>query len=278
MANGVKEMLDITDRTVVITGGATGIGFGLAKALGARGANVVIGEPRRARLDEAAGLLNDIGIKVRAMPLDVTDPEQLSDFVDEAFAAFGEVAVVVNNAGIGQARGSVIDTPVEELQRVMAVNFEGVWRGCQEFGRRLIEQGTPARLYNTGSENSFFVAVGHSAAYVASKHAVLGLTDCLREEMPQHISVGMIAPGFVGSELIPEPMRPLGMPVDEFAEIIAPQILAGEPYVVSHGYNQVRIDERQSQIAHAYERSAPRVEGDERYDVRVLLESLKSQG
>ncbi len=270
-------MLDITDRTVVITGGATGIGFGLAKALGARGANVVIGEPRQARLDEAATLLNDIGIKVRAMPLDVSDPKQLSDFADEAFTAFGEVAVVINNAGIGQARGAVIDTPVEELQRVMAVNFEGVWRGCQEFGRRLIEQGTPAGLYNTGSENSFFVAVSHSAAYVASKHAVLGLTDCLREEMPDYISVGMIAPGFVGSELIPEAMRPMGMPVDEFAEIIAPQILAGEPYVVSHGYNQVRIDERQSQIAHAYERSAPRSEGDDRYDVRVLLESLKRQ-
>ena len=142
----------------------------------------------------------------------------------------------------------------------------------------MIEQGTPAGLYNTGSENSFFVAVGHSAAYVASKHAVLGLTDCLREEMPEYISVGMIAPGFVGSELIPEPMRPLGMPVDDFAEIIAPQILSGEPYVVSHGYNRVRIDERQRQILDAYERSAPRVEGDERYDVRVLLESLKNQG
>ena len=271
-------MLDITDRTVVITGGATGIGFGPAKALGARGANVVIGEPRQARLDEAATLLNDIGIKVRAMPLDVSDPKQLSDFANEAFTAFGEVAVVINNAGIGQARGAVIETPVEELQRVMAVNFEGVWRGCQEFGRRLIEQGTPAGLYNTGSENSFFVAVGHSAAYVASKHAVLGLTDCLREEMPEYILVGMIAPGFVGSELIPEPMRPLGMPVDEFAEIIAPQILSGEPYVVSHGYNRVRIDERQRQILDAYERSAPRVEGDERYDVRVLLESLKNQG
>ena len=90
--------------------------------------------------------------------------------------------------------------------------------------------------------------------------------------------MGMIAPGFVGSELIPEPMRPMGMPVDEFAEIIVPQVLAGEPYVVSHGYNQVRIEERQSQIAGAYERSAPRAEGDERYDVRVLLESLKGQG
>ena len=278
MAKEVKEMLDVTDRTVVITGGATGIGFGLARAFGARGANVVIGEPRQGRLDEAVAMLNDSGIKVRAVPLDVTDFGQLSDFAEQAFTAFGEVAVVVNNAGIGQARGSVIDTPVEELRRVMAVNFEGVWRGCQEFGRRLIDQGTPAGIYNTGSENSFFVAVSHSAAYVASKHAVLGLTDCLREEMPQYISVGMIAPGFVGSELIPEAMRPMGMPVDEFAEVIVPQILAGEPYVVSHGYNQVRIDERQSQILDAYERSAPRIEGDERYDVRVLLESLKSRG
>ena len=63
----------------------------------------------------------------------------------------------------------------------------------------------------------------------------------------------MIAPGFVGSELIPEPMRPMGMPVDEFAAIILPQMLAGEAYVVSHGYNQVRIDERQQQIADAYQ-------------------------
>ena len=67
-------MLDVTDRTVVITGGATGIGFGLAKAFGARGANVVIGEPRQARLGEAVAMLNDSDIKVRAMPLDVTDP------------------------------------------------------------------------------------------------------------------------------------------------------------------------------------------------------------
>ena len=271
-------MLDVTDRTVVITGGATGIGFGLAKAFGARGANVVIGEPRQARLDEAATLLNDIGIKARAMPLDVTDPKQLNDFADEAFTAFGEVAVVINNAGIGQARGAVIDTPVDELQRVMAVNFEAVWRGCQDFGRLLIEQGSPAGLYNTGSENSFFVAVSHSAAYVASKHAVWGLTDALREEMPDYISVGMIAPGFVGSELIPEPMRPLGMPVDEFAEIIAPQILAGEPYVVSHGYNQVRIDERQGVIGAAYKKWAPRAEGDERFDVRELLGKIQAPG
>ena len=63
----------------------------------------------------------------------------------------------------------------------------------------------------------------------------------------------------------------------DFAAIILPQIIAGEPYVVSHGYNQVRIDERQAEIASAYQRSAPRKDGDERYDVNWLLQSLKNQ-
>ena len=89
-------------------------------------------------------------------------------------------------------------------------------------GRRLIAQGMPAALYNTGSENSFFVAVSHSAAYVASKHAVLGLTDALRENARQHIS-GDDCARLVGSELIPEPMRPMGMPVDACAGIVLPQ-------------------------------------------------------
>jgi len=270
-------VLDLEGRTVVITGGATGIGFGLAKACGERGANVVIGEPRRARLDKACEALAQLGISARAFELDVTNADGMEHFAEEAFTAFGEVVLVINNAGIGQPRGSVVDTPFDDMQRVMAVNFEGVWRGCQVFGRRLIEQGTPAGLYNTGSENSFFIAVSHSAAYVASKHAVWGLTDALRKEMPEHIAVGMIAPGFVGSELIPEPMRPMGMPVDDFAAIILPQIIAGEPYAVSHGYNQVRIDERQTEIASAYQRSAPREDGDERYDVHWLLQSLNNQ-
>ena len=268
-------MLEIKGRTVVITGGATGIGFGIAKACGALGANVVIGEPRENRLDEAAASLAELGVNARAFLLDVTDAAQFAQFADSAFAAFGDVALIVNNAGVGQQRGSVMDTAEIEMQRVMAVNFQGVWRGCQLFGKRLIEQGTPAAIYNTGSENSFFIAVSHSAAYVASKHAVWGLTDALRQELPDFISVGMIAPGFVGSELIPEPMRPMGMPVDEFAERVVPQMLAGESYVVTHGYNQVRIDERQSQIARAYERSAPRAEGDERYDVRSLITALR---
>ena len=265
-------MLDLKDRTVVITGGATGIGLALANACGEKGARLVIGERRPARLDEAVSALRERGYFAHGVVVDVSSVEQLEALAAEAFDTVGDVALVVNNAGVGQRPGSVLDTPVEELQRVMAVNFQGVWQGCQVFGRRLIEQDRAAAIYNTGSENSFFVAVHNAAAYVASKHAVLGLTDALREEMPAHIAVGMIAPGFVATELIPEAMRDLGMPVAEFAAIILPQILAGERYVVSHGYNQVRIDQRYQSMSDAYTRSAPRAEGDERYDVKHLRE------
>lgn len=265
-------MLDLKDRTVIITGGATGIGLGLAKACGESGARVVIGEPRAAQIDAAVSALREIGISAHGRVLDVSSVEQLEAFADEVFATNGDVALVVNNAGVGVRPGSVLDTPLEEMHRVMAVNFHGVWQGCQVFGRRLIEQGREAAMYNTGSENSFFVAVHHAAAYVASKHAVLGLTEALRDEMPEYIKVGMIAPGFVATPLIPEAMRHLGMPVEEFAAIILPQILAGERYAVSHGYNQVRIDERYQLLCDAYSRSAPRQAGDERYDVKHLRE------
>ncbi|MDG2459334.1 MAG: SDR family NAD(P)-dependent oxidoreductase [Luminiphilus sp.] len=269
-------MLDLDNKTVVITGGATGIGFGLAKACGQRGARIVIGEPRRARLDEAIALLDQEGITARAFPVDVSVPAELETFAERAFAAFGDVALVINNAGVGQKPGSVLDTPLEEMRRVMAVNFEGVWLGCKIFGERLVKQGSPAALYNTGSENSFFIAVENAAVYVASKHAVYGLTDALRAEVPDFIKVGMIAPGFVGSELIPEFMRALGMPVDDFVAIVLPQILAGEPYAVSHGYNLVRIEERHGAIADAYSSAAPLTADDDRYDVKKLLATIGS--
>ena len=271
-------MLELENRTVVITGGATGIGFGLARACGHRGARIVIGEPRRNRLDEAVAILEKEGIVARAYSLDVTVAAELERFAEQAFTAFGGVALVINNAGVGQKSGSVVDTSLEEMRRVMAVNFEGVWLGCKVFGERLIKQGAPAGLYNTGSENSLFVAIDNAAAYVASKHAVYGLTDALRAEMPDFIRVGMIAPGFVGSELIPEPMRVLGMPVAQFVEIVLPQILAGEPYAVSHGFNLSRITKRQQILADAYRAFAAASLEDDRYDVSSLLKRLMDQG
>lgn len=264
-------MLALKDRTVVITGGATGIGFALAKACGKQGAQIVIGEPREAQLQRAVSELGDLGIEAKACPCDVAEPQAVEAFADFAFQAYGEVALVLNNAGVSQQNAKVLNTPLEELHRVFDVNFFGVWHGCKVFGQRLADQGAPAAIYNTGSENSYFVAVRNSAAYVASKHAVYGLTDALRGEMPDYISVGLITPGFVGSELIPKSFRDRGMPPAEFADIALAQIRAGEFYVVSHGYNQVRIDERYQEVSSAFSTYAARQDGDEKYDVQVMM-------
>lgn len=271
-------MDNLQNKVAVITGGATGIGLALAKALGQKGASIVIGEPRENRLQEAVNELEALGITAKYFVCDVTDITQVEALADFAWESFDHVDLVFNNAGIGQPyRGPVVDTPLEAMEAVIDVNFKGVWYGCRVFGKRLIEQGTPAAIYNTGSENSFFVAVEGSAGYVASKHAVYGLTDALRGEMPDYITVGMITPGFVGSELIPEPARAMGMSTEEFAEIAVKQIQAGEFYVVSHSYNQVHIDQRYQDVSKAYASYAPRQDGDERYDVGFIMSQMSSR-
>ena len=261
------------DKTVVITGGATGIGFGLAKKFGAEGAKIVIGEPRQNRLDEAIEALSALGIEASAMVMDVTDPASMEAFADFAWQTYGGVHVLINNAGIAIGRTPMVDVDLEDLHRLMNVNFFGVWHGAAIFGKRMIAQGEPGAIYNLASENSFFNAVKNSAPYIASKHAVRGLTEAMRDEFPDFIKVGMIVPGFVASEMT-KGSEQFAMDADTFATKVVEQIRAGEFYVVTHSYNMVRIKPIHDAIEAAYERNAPRYEGDEEYDVPTLIARL----
>jgi short-subunit dehydrogenase len=154
------------------------------------------------------------------------------------------------------------------VQSVLAVNLFGVWNGVSVFGRRFIEQGTPAAIYNVGSENSFFNAIPEGAWYVLSKHAVLAMTVALREELPKHIDVALICPGLVLSELAKETQE--GMDTDTYAALVMKQLKAGEFYIVSHAFNMVRIKARWNEIEAAFGKYAPRYEGDVEFDVRTL--------
>lgn len=269
-------MKDFKDKTVVITGGATGIGFALAKVFGADGAKIVIGEPRETRLQDAVAALGELGVDARSIVCDVRDPQSVEALARFAWAQHGHVDVLINNAGISPPPSPVTDMPLDHLHNVFNVNFFGVWHGCAIFGRRMIAQGTPAAIYNVGSENSFFTAAPNIAAYVATKHAVLGFTEAFREEMPDFIQVGTIFPGFVRSELIPPRISHLGMDTDRFAEIVVKQVRAGERFVVSHAYNIERIRPRYQDLEKAFETYAPRYDGDEDYDVRTLIARLSS--
>lgn len=270
-------MSSFEGKTVVITLGATGIGFAFAKAFGKEGARIVMGEPREHRLREAIDNLASLAIEAYACVCDVSDPDSVAQFADFAWDQCGRVDVVLNNAGITVPHRPVIDLPFDELHKVFSVNFFGVWYGAAIFGKRLIAQGLPASLYNLGSENAFFSSVPNSTAYMASKHAVLGLTDGLRREMPDFVTVGLIVPGFVSSEMHQPKMRRLGMDTDQFVALAMKQIRAGEPYVVSHAYNIEHINERHEAISRAFATYAPRYDGDDEYDVASLIARFRSK-
>lgn len=266
-------MKDLTNKTAVITGGSSGIGLALAKAAGLKGARVIIAEPQRDRLETAAKILTELGIDAKHFACDVTQLEQVEALADFAWQENEQVDLVINNAGIGQPRGTILDADIADIRATFDVNFYGVWHGCRVFGKRFIEQGRPAAIYNTGSENSLFNAAPGIGGYIASKHAVLGLTEVLREELPDHITVGMIVPGFVASNLT-RGVAHLAMDADQFAEIILQQIQDGRFYAVSHAYNMEHINARYQEIQESYAQYAPRYDGDDEYDVRTLRKQL----
>jgi NAD(P)-dependent dehydrogenase (short-subunit alcohol dehydrogenase family) len=264
-------------KTVVITGGATGIGFGFAKAFGREGARIVIGEPRESRLREAVENLQSMGIEAHYFVCDVSDPARVAEFADFAWDKCGHVDVLLNNAGISAPHRPVTDLPLDDLHKLFGVNFFGIWYGSAIFGKRLIAQGTPAAIYNLGSENSFFSAVPNSTAYMSSKHAVLGLTEGLRNEMPDFITVGLIVPGFVSSEMHHPKIRHRGMDTDQFVSLAMKQIHAGEPYIVTHAHNIEHINARHEAISRAFATYAPRYDGDDEFDVPSLITRLQSK-
>ena len=269
-------MKDFKGKTVVITGGATGIGFSFAKRFGEAGARLVISARREDRLKQAVDELTKLGVEAKYFVCDVSKPMEVEALADFAWDAFGSADVVLNNAGRGW-NGPVLESGFEDVQAVFGVNFFGAWYGSAIFGKRFVAEGKPAAIYIVGSENSFFNAVPYGSAYVATKHGVLALAEGLREELPDFVDVGLICPGYVRSEIGPEEQMAFGMDTDKFTGIAMEQIKNGEFFIVSHAYNIVRINERHDAIVKAYERYAPRYEGDDEFDVRTLMGRLQNR-
>ena len=262
-------MTDFSPRTAIITGGASGIGLAIAKRLAGSGARVVVAdrnETTLARVGRVEGIIPQV--------CDVSDLKQVEALADFAFKELDRVDLVLNNAGQGGVRGPMWEVDPEAARAHFDVNFWGVWNGCKVFAPRLIAQETPSAIYNTGSENSFFCAVPQTAAYIAAKHAVLGMTESLREDLPDHVHAGLIVPGWVYTPLGPEQFMKWGMDVERYADIILPQILARCRFVVSHGYNTVRIGERMDALMESYAKHALSVEEDAQHDVRSVLSQL----
>jgi len=266
-------MENFQDKVVVVTGSAGGIGLSLARQFGLDGAKVVISDLPGDRIQSAVFELQQLGIVASGFACDVTIREEVESLAQHAVGAHGRVDVIVNNAGISSAPTPLIDTDLVDFKRIYDVNIYGMLNGIQVFGKIFQQQGTPAGIYNLGSENSIYPCVPSAHAYVSSKHAVLAITELLAEETPDFIEVALIMPGFVNSEMTRGPFD--GMDTDAFASKVIQQLKAGEFYIVSHAYNKVRLNERYSVIAAAYDKYAPRYPGDDEFDVRTLISQLR---
>lgn len=183
-------MTDTTQQTVLVTGGATGIGRAMVEAFLAQGAAVASLDLRPTTFDPSQGVV--------AIQGDVSREEDVEAAVDRCYKAWGRLDVLVNNAGIYPNK-PVIDMEVDEWRQVYAVNVEGPFLTSRAFARRAIAAGREGCIINisSGAARSGRVGASH---YCSSKAAVEMFTRVLAMELaPQGIRVNCIAPGLINS-------------------------------------------------------------------------------
>ncbi len=189
------------DTLVAITGAGSGIGRATALAFARDGADVVLSDVDAAGLEETARLVSDAGAQAYSYTVDVADAAAVDSFAEQVCAEHGVPDIVVNNAGVGHA-GFFLDTPAEEFDRVIDINFGGVVNGCRSFGRRLADRGTGGHIVNVASMASY-TPVNVMNAYCTSKAAVFMFSDCLRAELDSHgINLTTICPGVIGTNIV----------------------------------------------------------------------------
>ena len=171
-------MQDLSGKTAFITGGSSGIGFGMATAFARAGMNVAITDIRKDQLAIAESELKTITDNILALEADSTDQSSLEAAADELEKSFGPLHVLCNNAGI-PGGGKVLETPEEGWRRTHEVNFWGPLNGIKLFLPRMLEHGEEGHIVNT---SSFSGIQGHGdhSGYGTSKFALVGLSEFLR--------------------------------------------------------------------------------------------------
>jgi NAD(P)-dependent dehydrogenase (short-subunit alcohol dehydrogenase family) len=241
--------LKIEGGVAVITGAASGIGAGLARRALALGMRVVLADVQAQALQAfAAGLRGE----VLAVPTDVADAEAVERLAQRAYAAFGEVDLLFNNAGV-LSTGHVWEIEPERWKRSLDINVHGVLHGLRSFVPRLLQAGRPAHIVNTASVGGFLPSP-LMAPYSASKFAVVALTESLRAELEMlqaPVGVSLLAPGPVKTGIFDHPfgaqpgaaaqafvdnMRAMleqhGLTPDQFAERVFAGVAAGQYWLI----------------------------------------------
>ena len=211
----------LAGKSALVTGSTSGIGLAIARALAASGANVMLhglGDP--GAIEALRGELAAAhGVGAAASGADLRDPEAIAALAREAAARFGRIDILVNNAGV-QHTAPIEAFPADRWDDIIAVNLSAAFHATRLLLPAMREAGW-GRILNTGSAHGL-VASAEKAAYVASKHAIVGLTKVVALETARTaITCNAICPGFVRTELIErqieERAAALGVPFEEGA-------------------------------------------------------------
>ncbi len=269
-------MQQLADKVAFITGGVSGIGLGIARALLSAGMRVIVTYRGTRHLAAAQELLAPHAGHFHALQLDVSDRAAVSAVADEAERVFGKIHVLCNNAGVG-IRGSVRDATYNDWDWALAVNVLGVVHGIRSFLPKITRHGEGGHIVSTASMSGLAVPQV-SGLYAATKYAVVGMMEALRGDLAaQQIGVSVYCPGLVRTNLIEtEDARPAryaepgripdqasrrhftdniiahGMDPLEAGNCVLQGILRNDLYILSHPEFEPAVRERFTAILQSF--------------------------
>ena len=226
--------------TSVITGGASGLGLEAARRCVTAGMNVVIADRNESALASASEELSGLAASadaVLAQPCDVSDRDDVDRLCELAYARFGAVHCLMNNAGSVFPAGKAWENAAE-LEKTLAINLWGVMHGCQAFIPRMLEGEEPGVIINTGSKQGITRPPGNFA-YNLSKAGVFAYTESvaygLRQEEGCLLSAHLLVPGFVYTPMVARflPEQPPGAwTAEQTIDFMLPRVDAGDFYII----------------------------------------------
>jgi len=192
----ISELINLSGKAAIVTGGAVGIGYAIAVRFAEAGAKVLVADKDAAAAEAAAA---KIGGETIAIAVDVSDESAVQAMFAKAVEAFGSVDIFVNNAGIYPTK-MVLDSTKEDFEKVIHVNLLGAFLCAREAAQQMIAQGNGGKIINITSIDALHPSSAGLAFYDASKHGLWGFTKNLALELaPHNITVNAIAPGAVAT-------------------------------------------------------------------------------
>ncbi|MCZ6464922.1 MAG: SDR family NAD(P)-dependent oxidoreductase [Proteobacteria bacterium] len=202
-------MKDVQGRVAVVTGGASGIGRGMAESFAAAGMKLVLADVEEEALQKTAeairaGSGESAGVEVLAVPTDVSQAEQVEALARRTLDAFGAVHVLCNNAGVAVGGVPTWESTLDDWNWILGVNLMGVVHGIRSFVPILIEQGEEGHVVNTASIAGLMVN-GGNALYGVTKHAVVALSESMHIQLQTSgpkVKVSVLCPGFIRTRIL----------------------------------------------------------------------------